>query len=61
MSWNQMCVLKDSEVWGILKEMLPLGRREKWKKVGRGPVNVEKHTLSNSDLVENMYRCKRNE
>lgn len=29
MSWNQNGVLKDSEVWGILKEMLPLGRRER--------------------------------
>ena len=29
MCWNQNRVLKDSEVWGILKEMLHLGRSER--------------------------------
>ena len=29
MSWNQNGVLKDSEVWGILKEMLHLGRSKR--------------------------------
>lgn len=32
MSWNQNGVLKDSEVWGILKEMLPQAEEREMEK-----------------------------